>query len=85
LIYSSILYNRLRRRKGSEYTHGAIETVNDKDVGAEEAGVSHPIPRGEPTIEDDDSGFEEPAPDYESVVGSGGGLPVKETQKFNDV
>jgi hypothetical protein len=37
-----------------------------------------------PTIDDDDSGFEEPAPEYETVVASDGGVSGSGIQKFND-
>ncbi|KJX97292.1 hypothetical protein TI39_contig514g00001 [Zymoseptoria brevis] len=98
VVYSSVLSRRQRRMPAIVDEEKDAPPEERATASAPAAPVSGPVapvvntvyvpvmvPRP-PTIDDDDSGFEEPAPDYETVVGSNnGGVSGSGTQKFNDL
>ncbi|SMQ53678.1 unnamed protein product [Zymoseptoria tritici ST99CH_1A5] len=98
VIYSSVLYGRQRRMPATVDEEKDASPEEEATASAPAAPVAEPvapvvntvyvpvmIPRPS-TIDDDDSGFEEPAPDYETVVGGNdGGVSGSGTQKFNDL
>jgi hypothetical protein len=91
LLYSVALFRRQRKQRGVavEEEKGTTGLNTTGQIPASAPAGLHPAGLAPSyavatALDDDDSGFEVPAPDYETVVGGNGGVAGDGMPKYND-